>query len=109
MHRSEDSEKTDLLSYIERFEEACKELENKNMTTVQKVEQWVTVCNLHTQDPKVQMCKIVEELGELVWAINKGDVKGQIDGIGDTVVTLICISMQFGLKLDDYHYSLQRD
>ena len=27
MHRSEDSEKTDLLSYIERFEEACRELE----------------------------------------------------------------------------------
>ena len=27
MHRSEDSEKTDLLSYIERFEEACQELE----------------------------------------------------------------------------------
>ena len=27
MHRSEDSEKTDLLSYIERFEEACKDLE----------------------------------------------------------------------------------
>ena len=71
------------------------------MTTVQKVEQWAVERNLHTQDPKVQMCKIVEELGELARAINKGDVKGQIDGIGDTVVTLICIAMQLGLKFDD--------
>lgn len=59
------------------------------MTTVQKVEQWVFDSNLHTQDPKVQMCKTVEELGELARVINKGDVKCQIDGIVDTVVTLI--------------------
>ncbi len=82
------------------------------MTTVQKVEQWVTVRNLHTQDPKVEMCKTVEELGELARAINKGDVKGQIDGIGDTVVTLICISMQLGLRFDDcldYAYNEIKD
>ena len=82
------------------------------MTSVQKVEQWVTVRNLHTQDAKVQMCKTVEELGELARAINKGDVKGQIDGIGDTVVTLICIAMQIGLKFDDcldYAYNEIKD
>ena len=41
------------------------------MTTVEKVEQWVIDRNLHTQDPKVQMCKTMEELGELEKAINK--------------------------------------
>ena len=62
------------------------------MTTVEKVEQWVIDRNLHTQDPKVQMCKTMEELGELAKAINKGDKEKQMDGIGDTVVTLICIA-----------------
>ena len=46
--------------------------------------------NLHTQDPKVQ-----------TRAINKGDKEKQMDGIGDTVVTLICISEQLGLKFND--------
>ena len=82
------------------------------MTTIEKVEQWVIDRNLHTQDPKVQMCKIVEELGELARAINKGDVKCQIDGIGDTVVTLICIAMQLGLRFNDcldYAYNEIKD
>ena len=62
------------------------------MTTVEKIEQWVIDRNLHIQDPKVQMCKTMEELGELARAINKGDKEKQIDGIGDMVVTLIFLS-----------------
>ena len=82
------------------------------MTTVEKVEQWVIDRNLHTQDPKVQMCKTMEELGELARAINKGDKEKQMDGIGDTVVTLICISEQLGLKFNgclDYAYNEIKD
>ena len=82
------------------------------MTTVEKVEQWVIDRNLHTQDPKVQMCKTMEELGELAKAINKGDKEKQMDGVGDTVVTLICISEQLGLKFNDcldYAYNEIKD
>ena len=82
------------------------------MTTVEKVEQWVIDRNLHTQDPKVQMCKTMEELGELAKAINKGDKEKQMDGIGDTVVTLICIAEQLGLKFNDcldYAYNEIKD
>ena len=82
------------------------------MTTVEKIEQWVIDRNLHTQDPKVQMCKTMEELGELAKAINKGDKEKQMDGIGDTVVTLICISEQLGLKFNDclkYAYNEIKD
>ena len=71
------------------------------MTTVENIQQWVIDRNLQTQDPKIQMCKVVEELGELAKAINKNDQKNHIDGIGDTVVTLICISMQLGLDFND--------
>ena len=82
------------------------------MTTVEKIEQWVIDRNLHTIDPKVQMCKTMEELGELAKAINKGDKEKQMDGIGDTVVTLICISEQLGLKFNDcldYAYNEIKD
>ena len=82
------------------------------MTTVEKIEQWVIDRNLHTQDPKIQMCKTMEELGELAKAINKGDKEKQMDGIGDTVVTLICISEQLGLKFNDcleYAYNEIKD
>lgn len=82
------------------------------MTTVEKVEQWVIDRNLHAQDPKVQMCKTMEELGELAKAINKGDKEKQMDGIGDTIVTLICISEQLGLKFNDcldYAYNEIKD
>lgn len=82
------------------------------MTTVEKVEQWVIDRNLHTQDAKVEMCKTMEELGELARAINKGDKEKQMDGIGDTVVTLICIAEQLGLKFNDcldYAYNEIKD
>ena len=68
---------------------------------IEKIRQWVIDRNLHTQDPKVQMCKVVEELGELAKAINKNDIPQQIDGIGDVVVTLVCISEQLGLDFDE--------
>jgi NTP pyrophosphatase (non-canonical NTP hydrolase) len=65
---------------------------------IEKIQQWVIDRNLHTQDPRLQMCKTVEELGELAKAINKNDIKQQEDGIGDSIITIMCISMQ--LKLD---------
>lgn len=71
------------------------------MSTIKKIQQWVIDRNLHTADPKVQMCKTIEELGELARAINKGDVAEQIDGIGDVVVTLVCISQQLGLDFNE--------
>ena len=82
------------------------------MTTVEKIEQWAIDRNLHTQDPKVQMCKTMEELGELAKAIYKGDKEKQMDGIGDTVVTLICMAEQLGLKFNDcidYAYNEIKD
>lgn len=67
---------------------------------IEKIKQWVIDRNLQTQNPKIQMCKVIEELGELAKAINKGSTREQMDGIGDVVVTLICISLQLGLDFD---------
>lgn len=70
------------------------------MEVIEQIKQWVLDRNLQAADPKVQMCKTIEELGELARAINKGDVDGQVDGIGDVVVTLVCISQQLGLDFE---------
>ena len=68
---------------------------------IEKIQDWIRDRNLHTQDPRIQMCKTMEELGELANAINKNDIVNQIDSVGDTVVTLICITMQLGLDFND--------
>ena len=65
---------------------------------IEKVELWAIERNIENGDPKIQLCKTLEELGEFAKAVNKNDKIGQIDGLGDTLVTLIIVAMQ--LKLD---------
>lgn len=67
------------------------------MEIISKIKQWVKDRNLHTADPRIQMCKTIEELGELANAINKNKLDRAEDAIGDVAVTLICISEQLGL------------
>lgn len=73
----------------------------KEYSTIEKIKQWVVGRNLHTGDARVQMCKTMEELGELASGINKNNRELQKDSIGDVVVTLICISLQLGLDFDE--------
>ena len=68
---------------------------------IKNIQNWVLDRNLNTQDPRIQMCKILEELGELANAINKGNKVDAMDGIGDVVVTLICMSMQLGVDFNE--------
>lgn len=80
--------------------------------TIELIKKWVHDRNLQTADPRVQICKTVEELGELAKAINKGKTNEQIDGIGDTVVTLICIAEQLNLDFNEclaYAYNEIKD
>lgn len=77
------------------FEKISQILES---TVILKIKQWIKDRNLHTADPRIQMCKTVEELGELANAINKNKLDGAEDAIGDVAVTLICISEQLGLN-----------
>ena len=49
----------------------------------------------------MQMGKMVSEVGELCDAIIKDDKNGQIDGIGDVLVTLIILANQLGYDVED--------
>lgn len=44
---------------------------------------------LQHSNPRAQLLKTVEELGELASALNKNDRVAMIDGYGDVLVTLI--------------------
>lgn len=46
-----------------------------------------------------QSMKVMEELGELMASIIKGDDEGIIDGLGDTMVTLIILSQMLGYDI----------
>jgi len=65
----------------------------------EQIEQWAIDRDLHNAEPSKQMLKVVEELGELSEGIAKGDVNGQIDGLGDVYVTLVILAMQLGLDV----------
>ena len=56
---------------------------------------------LKTENHLKQMGKMVSEVGELCDAIIKDDKNGQIDGIGDVLVTLIILANQLGYDIED--------
>ncbi len=68
---------------------------------IENIKKWAIERNIHTQDPRIQMCKLIEEAGELAKAINKNDIEMQIDGIGDCVVVLVSLSQQLGLDFNE--------
>jgi hypothetical protein len=65
------------------------------------IKRWAEERNLDKADPKAQMVKLMEELGELANGINKGRKEQIIDSIGDTYVVLTILSMQLGLDIKD--------
>ena len=71
------------------------------MNVISKIENWFYARNLQTQNPKIQMCKLMEEAGELAKAINKNNMEEAKDGIGDCVVVLVGICTQLGLDFSE--------
>lgn len=73
---------------------------------------WAIERNLHQQDPKLQMLKLTEEIGELAKALIKNDMPNIIDGMGDTLVVLHVLALQLGLDIDqclDHAYNEIKD
>ena len=67
----------------------------------ERVVQWANDRNLiEGSDPKSQMCKLVEEIGELAAAIARGDKTKAEDGIGDAAVVLVILSEQLDLSYE---------
>ena len=70
--------------------------------TITNIKDWAIARGLHTADPKAQMCKLMEEAGELATAINKDQGVEEIaDAIGDCVVVLTILGMQTGVDIEE--------
>lgn len=71
------------------------------MNITKKIEQWIVDRNINTGDPRAQICKTMEELGELASALSKNKKEEAKDAIGDVVVTLVAIALQLNLDFDE--------
>lgn len=64
------------------------------------IEEWAKARNLvEGSDPKSQMLKLVEELGELASGIAKDNQEEVLDAIGDVFVVLTILSLQMGWSI----------
>lgn len=67
----------------------------------EKIRRWAVDRMLHTADPKGQMIKLYEELGELSGGIAKNQRAVIFDSIGDAYVVLTILAMQFNMDIKD--------
>jgi NTP pyrophosphatase (non-canonical NTP hydrolase) len=68
----------------------------------QRVEQWAIARNIiGGSEPRDQMLKLTEEMGELSTAIQKGNLADAQDAIGDCAVVLCILAAQLGMSFDD--------
>jgi NTP pyrophosphatase (non-canonical NTP hydrolase) len=66
------------------------------------VEQWAIIRGLDSRDNQSrQALKVMEEVGETMAAMARGDKEKLKDGIGDSIVTLIILAMQCGLSANE--------
>ena len=68
---------------------------------ISQVEQWSMDKDLHKANPDKQAMKVWEESGEIAAALLRKDKEALIDGIGDTIVTLIILAQQHELTLEE--------
>ena len=75
--------------------------EEKEMNITELIKKWATDRNIISGNPKAQMTKLMEEVGELANGINKDRTEQIIDSIGDTYVVLVILCMQLDLDIND--------
>lgn len=68
---------------------------------VKKVEEWAKERDLHVADPHKQILKVVEEVGEISGALARNNIGDLEVEIGDGIVTLIILSMQLGMDIEE--------
>jgi len=71
------------------------------MDYINAVEIWASRRGLDKTNSDKQLIKLIEEVGELSEAHNKGYRDKQIDSIGDIFVVLTIYALQNNLHLDD--------
>jgi NTP pyrophosphatase (non-canonical NTP hydrolase) len=72
------------------------------MTNFTQIRQWAADRNLiYGSNPKAQMLKLIEEMGELAAAIARDQHDNKVDAIGDMCVVLTIIAAQIDERIED--------
>lgn len=72
------------------------------LETVKKTEEWAEARNLIAgSNPKAQLLKLVEEVGELTTEINKDRIENAMSELGDVVVVATILAKQIGSTLPE--------
>lgn len=72
------------------------------MNRFEDIRNWAAARNLiEGSDPKSQMLKLAEEMGELAGALARGKEVEADDAIGDMVVVLTILSSQRGVSIEN--------
>lgn len=71
------------------------------MNYTKSIEAWAANRGLDNADPAHQLNKLMEEVGELAEALNKGWPDKLADSFGDTYVVLTILAMQCHLSIED--------
>ena len=80
------------------------------MNHFDNIRQWANDRNLiEGSDPKSQMLKLAEEMGELAGALARGKEYEAFDAIGDMVVVLTILAAQLDLPIEDCIASAWRE
>lgn len=91
---------------ISKNAQSAVKLESSNrkvikMDYTKSIEAWAKNRGLYKTNSDKQLIKLIEEVGELSEAHNKGYRDKQIDSIGDIFVVLTIYALQNDLHLDD--------
>lgn len=66
---------------------------------IEKVKEWSKERNIDKANPKDQMLKLMEEVGELANALARNDNNQIVDALGDIQVVLIILHQQLGKEV----------
>ena len=70
------------------------------MSVFDRIRDWSEDRGLHNGNPVSQMCKLIEEVGEIAHAVCRKNEPEMADGIGDTIVVLTILAQQMGWKVE---------
>lgn len=72
------------------------------MNTFNFIRQWAHDRNLiEGSNPRAQMLKLMEEIGELAQGVNRSDMAEIEDVIGDCCVVLCILAAQYGMSIEE--------
>jgi NTP pyrophosphatase (non-canonical NTP hydrolase) len=71
------------------------------MKEFESIRQWARARDLiEGSTPAHQLCKLIEEIGELAEGISKKRLDAVADGIGDAAVVLTILAAQHGMEIE---------